>query len=332
MRMTGDMPMNNVAHKRIYKTVLDALSKKKYTHTELTDEVVSRLYGAVTSDGQVGEFTEIRGLVGSVIAEMKSDGVILPDDDKYTVGLEGPMPLRLESCEKEIVTLLSASPMAKAQLRAKLREIFMTDLTPSDADDRMLYNYLGQVLRRLTEIGVIEIKGGVYALKEQVLANIDDISDMLRLKAEFITRLHHKGGEFFEHYIMTLLKKNEEAYGKTVTECRVSGGTADGGIDGVMKTTDHLGFRETVLVQAKNRTDLTTETTVRAFLGSVYARGGAKGIFATTSDFHPSAKTLLSGIDNCVGINAEDIFKMAVKCLYGIKKKSGRLVIDNKIL
>ena len=32
------------------------------------------------------------------------------------------------------------------------------------------------------------------------------------------------------------------------------------------------------------------------------------------------------------GINGEDIFKMACTYLYGIKKKSGKLVVDNKIL
>ena len=106
----------------------------------------------------------------------------------------------------------------------------------------------------------------------------------------------------------------------------------DGGIDGIIKTVDYLGFRETVLIQAKNRTDLTVETTARGFLGAVYANGGNKGIFATTSDFHPAAKLFLNGIDNCVGLNGEDIFKMACAYTYGIKKKSGKLVVDNKIL
>ena len=155
---------------------------------------------------------------------------------------------------------------------------------------------------------------------------------MLQLKVEFLARLHRKGGEFFEHFILTLLKKNEEAYGKTVTECKTTGGSMDGGIDGIMKTTDHLGFRETVLIQAKNRTDMSTETTVRGFLGAVYAAGGDKGIFATTSDFHPSARLFINSVDNLVGVTGDDIFDMAVKRLYGIKKKSGKLVIDNKIL
>jgi len=323
--------MNSVAHKKIYKTVLDVLAKSTLRHKELIEEVVKSLYG-IDNSGDVGEFTEIRGFIGSVIYEMKSDGVILYDRGIYSVGAEGPMPMRMERCEKEIITLLSSHPCTKPEIRSHLRRVFKTETTPSDADDRMLYNYMGQILRRLVETRIIEEEENVYSLRKETRANIEDIAQMLELKANFLAKIHRKGGEFFEHYIMTLLKKNEEAHGKTVTECRVTGGSTDGGIDGMIKTTDYLGFRETIFVQAKNRTDLTSETKVRSFLGAVYASDGSKGIYATTSDFHPGAKILLSGIDNCVGVNADDIFKMACQTLYGIKKKSGKLVIDNKII
>ena len=324
--------MTTAVHKKIYKTVLEILTENALYHKELIEEAVRRLYGGIDNDGQVGEFTEIRGLIGAVISEMKSDGVILYDNGVYSVGKDGPIPIRMERCEKEILSLLSLKAQNKFEIRSHLRNIFKTDATPSDSDDRILYNYMGQILRRLTELDVIEIIDGKYALKAEARANIDDISAMLELKERFLTKIHSKGGEFFEHYIMTLLQRYAEAYGKAVTECRVTGGATDGGIDGIMKTTDSLGFRETVLVQAKNRTDMTSETKVRAFLGSVYASGSAKGIYATTSDFHPGAKILLAGIDNCIGINGEDIFKMACQTMYGIRKKSGKLVIDNKIL
>ena len=324
--------MNSAVHKKIYKTVLDVLSTGSLSHKRLIEESVRRLYDGIDVGGQLGDFTEIRGLIGSVVAEMKSDGVILYDSGVYSLGSDGPIPLRLEKCEKEIVSLLLGGAKNKAEIRASLRKIFKTDATPSDSDDRILYDYMGQILRRLIETGIVELSGGVYSLKAETRADAGNIQEMLSLKSEFLTRLHKKGGEFFEHYILTLLKKNEEAHGKTVTECKTTGGTMDGGIDGIMKTVDYLGFRETVLIQAKNRTDLTVETTARGFLGAVYANGGTKGIFATTSDFHPAARLFFSGIDNCVGINGEDIFKMACTYLYGIKKKSGKLVVDNKIL
>ena len=324
--------MNSAVHKKIYKTVLDALTESSMTHRELIEEAMSRLYEGIDVSGEVGEFTEIRGLIGAVVSEMKSDGVILCDNGVYSVGAGGTLPLRLERCEKEIVSLLSQEPLSKPEIRTHLRRVFGTDTTPSDGDDRILYNYMGQILRRLVDVGTLELVAGRYSIKEQTRAAVDDLGEMLRLKADFLTRLHSKGGEFFEHYILTLLKKTEEAHGKSITECRTVGGTMDGGVDGIIKTVDYLGFRETVLIQAKNRTDTSNETTVRGFLGAVYAYGGTKGIFATTSDFHPAARVLINGVDNLVGINGEDIFKMACARMYGIRKKSGKLVIDNKIL
>ncbi len=324
--------MNSAVHKKIYKTVLDVLTTRSLPHKQLIEEAVIQLYGGIDVSGRVGDFTEIRGLIGAVVAEMRSDGVILQDAGVYSLGADGPIPLRMEKCEKEIVSLLSGGAKNKYQIRSHLRRVFKTDTTPSDSDDRILYNYMGQVLRRLTELGIIELADGAYALKAKTSASANDLNEMLKLKSDFLTRIHRKGGEFFEHYILTLLRKNEEAHGKTVTECKTMGGSLDGGIDGMIKTVDYLGFRETVFIQAKNRTDVTSETTVRGFLGAVYANGGTKGIFATTSDFHPGAKLFLGGIDNCVGVNGEDIFKLACAHLYGIKKKSGQLVIDNKIL
>ena len=303
--------MNGAAHKKIYKTVLDVLTARSMSHKKLIEEAISLLYDGIDADGQVGEFTEIRGLIGAVVSEMRNDGVIIYDSGVYSLGADGPMPLRLERCEKEIVTLLASGGKTKHEIRAHLRRIFKTDTTPSDSDDRILYNYMGQILRRLAEVGTVETADGLYALKKQTRASIDDIKNMVELKSEFLTKLHQKGGEFFEHYILTLLKKNEESYGKTVTECKTTGGALDGGIDGIIKTVDYLGFRETVLIQAKNRTDTTSETTVRGFLGAIYANGGTKGIFATTSDFHPAAKIFLSSLDNCVGVNGGDIFNMA---------------------
>ena len=323
--------MNSNAHKRIYKTVLEVLDGHSLKHAELIEKAVSLLYG-IDSNGQVGEFTEIRGLIGAVISEMRYDGVIIYDKGIYSLGVDGAIPMRMQRCEKEIFALLSKAPCTKAQIRAHLREVFKTATTASDADDRMLYDYMGQILRRLIDMCYVSVDNGIYSLKDEIKASSGDIYEMIELKTTFLARIHRKGGEFFEHYIMTLLKMIEESHGKTVTECRVTGGSADGGVDGIMKTVDHLGFRETILVQAKNRTDLSAETKVRAFLGSVYAEGGAKGIYATTSDFHPGAKILLSGIENCVGINGDDIFNLACEVLYGVKKKSGKLVIDNKIL
>ena len=171
-----------------------------------------------------------------------------------------------------------------------------------------------------------------YSLSERVSAKSGDINALLALKTEFIAKIHSRGGEFFENYFMALLGKYLEKHGKKVTECYVTGGSADGGIDGVAKTVDSLGFRETIMVQTKNRVDLSSETDVRGFYGAVCAKQGSRGIFVNSSDFHETAKEFLDSIDNCVGLNGERIFAMAIECSYGIKKVGGRLTVDERIV
>ena len=86
------------------------------------------------------------------------------------------------------------------------------------------------------------------------------------------------------------------------------------------------------MIQTKNRVQLTNETTVRGFYGALCAKGGTRGIFATTSDFYGTAKDFLATLDNCLGICGADIFDLAIKVSYGIKKKGAGYIIDDKLL
>lgn len=325
--------MTGAIHKKIYQTALTVLEEHALPHDQLIEHITAKLYGHISDNsGEIGEFTEIRGRIGTVIKEMRDDGVILNNDGYYSTHTERRLALRMESCESEIVKLIATGPKSKDEIRKHLINYFKTNSTESNDDDRLLFTYIGQVLRRLTENKTISIKDSRYSLSKEAGANISDVSAMLELKEAFLGKIHRSGGEFFEHYIVTLLKKYFTMLGNTVTEARVTGGTNDGGIDCIIKQTTPLRFKETVMIQAKNRTDAANETSLRGFYGAVCASGGTHGIYATTSDLHPSAKIFLSGIDNCTYLNGDDIFDMACKCLYGIKKKHGVLTIDNKII
>ena len=145
--------MNSTVHKKIYGTVLEVLAKRQLAHNALIEEAISLLYGGIDTSGQVGDFTEIRGLVGSVVSEMKSDGVILYDSGLYSVGVDGDMPLRMERCEKEIVFFLTLGAKSKAEIRSRMREVFKTDKTKSDHDDKILYNYNVVIEKRRIKYG-----------------------------------------------------------------------------------------------------------------------------------------------------------------------------------
>lgn len=319
--------------KRIYSKIVSILSDGTTPREELISRAVEA-FGELCPGKKcpVGPATELRGAVGAVLSEMEDNGIVKAEGAGLTLVSSRPVALRAESCEREMIALLTEGAMSKRDIRSALVKHFGTDRTATTRDDDILYSLIGQVTKRLMNRGLVVLENGLYRIAPEKVARLGDINELLALKSELLARIHEKGGEFFEHYILTLLAKHFAKCGKRVTECYVTGGSADGGIDGIIKTEDPLGFRELLMIQAKNRLELTSETTVRSFYGAVCAAQGSRGIFATTSDFHPSAAEFLEGIDNCVGVNADLIFRLACECEYGIKRRGGKFTIDTAVI
>lgn len=326
----------NATHTKIYRTIVDALESTPLPRNGLVERTISRLglTKEELADKSVGSVqNNLRARIGAVINEMHARDLIgLDEMGRYYLVTARPVVIRIERCEKEIIKALSERPMLKAELRDRLKEIFETAKTATTRDDDMLSTYMGQILKRLCALGAVSFVGNQYILAPEISAKADDVNALLALKADYIRRVHEKGGEFFEHYFMQLLKKYMVKHGRTVLECYVTGGSDDGGIDGVIKTEDSLGFRETTMVQTKNRIEMASETEVRGFYGAVCAKRGTRGIFATTSDFHSSAKKFADPLDDCVIIGGDTLFKMAIECSFGIKKVAEKLEIDGKII
>jgi restriction endonuclease Mrr len=238
----------------------------------------------------------------------------------------------MERCEEEIIRLLGETPKKKSEIRNILVELFGTDETATPKDDNKLFTYVGQILKRVVSEKLVSYDGSIYSISPARAAEVQNMQEVLSLKADFLALIHAKGGEFFEHYFMNLLERYLTRCGKTVVESYVTGGSADGGIDGIAKTIDPLGFKETIMVQTKNRNEITNETDVRSFYGAVCAAQGSRGIYAINSDFHPMAKKLLDSIDNCVGVNGDKIFSMAIDTSYGIKRDGTKLIIDAEVM
>ncbi len=322
--------------KNIYFKLLDILEIRPRSRKELIDSYISSLgltKEELSDRSTAGKVNIYRSTAGSAIDEMTSKGIIIRSTEGiYTATEQKPVVIRNERCEKLILKLLADHPMTKNMLRDELVRAFGTDKTLTERDDNKLFTVLGEILRRLVRDGIIHLEDKLYSLSGKIEARLDDIDGMLTLRETFLSGLYKRGGEFFEIYFMSLLERYVAKNGKKVTSATVTGGSDDGGIDGIMTTEDCLGFRETTMVQTKNRSDLITETDVRGFYGAVCAKQGSRGIFATTSSFHYSAKQFIDGIDNCVGITGEDIFKMALTTGYGIKKSSTGYSVDEKII
>lgn len=323
-------------HTKIYKQIVSLL---EHVRLNRRDIIAGCIRNVGLTDDEINDYSvgstanNLRSRIGIILNEMEARDLIAVDSGGlYYLVSAKPIIIRIEKCEKEIIKALTDSPLTKRELRDRLKAVFGTDKTATTRDDETLFSFMGQILKRLDRLGIITLTGEVYSLSPSSSARAKDINSMLSLKSDFLMKIHMRGGEFFENYFMALLSKYYKKHGKDILECFVTGGAADGGIDGVMKTVDLLGFRETTMVQTKNRTELVSETEARGFYGAVIAKRGTRGIFATTSDFHASALAFIEELDDCVAINGECLFKMATECEYGIKRSGNKLTVDTKII
>ena len=323
-------------YSKIFNNILSALESGYKTHKELLS---SALLGLGLSEDEMsdnsfsGKLSVMRSRVGTVITDMERKGIIARGADGiYKTSERDQVVIRIEQCEEEILDLVRKAPRTRAEIRDALTSFFGTDATPTLKDDNRLYTYIGQTLKKMTHDNLFVYDGKRYSIPPDREASIKNHAEVLSLKREFLTRIHARGGEFFEYYFLNLLTKYLTRTGKTVTEGYVTGGSDDGGIDGIIKTVDSLGFRELIMIQMKNRNVTATETDIRGFYGAVCAKQGSRGIYATVSDFHPMAQKLLDSIDNCVGVGGDKIFSMACDSSYGIKRDGDRLVIDGEII
>ncbi len=323
-------------YRRVYHAILDAMDKAPLSRTELIYSALEafELTPEEYADNSVnGKKNTLKSKIGITINDMLKRGTLEKDPrGLYTRNMEKPVALRMERCEEAILELLKENTLSKLELRDALTRLFRTDETASTKDDNKLSSFIGQILKRLVAEKILSYDGTKYSTSPAKTAELNNRRQIIALRADFLSLLHSKGGEFFEQYFMNLLAKYLVRCGKLVTESKTTGGSEDGGIDGIARTVDSLGFREVIMVQTKNRNDFTTETEVRGFYGAVCANQGSRGIFATSSDFHPSAEKFLDSIDNCVGVDGEKIFSMASDVSYGIKRVEGKLVIDRDIL
>lgn len=264
------------------------------------------------------KYNAMRAFAGAALDRLAAQGDVSAKDGVYRLEKEETVLVKEDACEATIRQALAGAPLTKNEVITRLEQRFNTGSTPSGKDDRSMYQAAEAVLKRLTREGTILYRDGRY--KAAVAAPAGPVQDIEAFRAQFLARLHSLGGEFFEHFTMALLHKYYVKSGCTVLKCQVSGGSADGGVDGLAQTLDPLGFRETVMVQTKCRRQIhVTETEIRAFYGAVCALGGSRGIFVTTSVFHRSAQALLDTIENCVGIDGEKLFELALITRHGIR-------------
>ena len=247
--------------------------------------------------------------LGMLLTELIHSGVISEDAVGYLRVVPGQVcgvsPARVR--DFVLAELKKDGLLGKQAIFARAEHHFGTDKTASKADDNALRSITGRVLLELErEQHILKTSRG-YRLADDAGYPGTELGSWLR-----------QG-----YYVLT---------GKVVDEGAVTGGSDDGGIDGVIHTQDDLGYRETVLMQMKNRHAVMTSKDVREFYGAVCAENGSRGIFITLSSFHPDAQKLLDKVDNLTGMDGDKLFEIAKKCRYGLTEQDGRWRIDDALL
>jgi len=225
-----------------------------------------------------------------------------------------------------IMSYLGGRTVSKRSIFFAAEKQFGTFKTDSFKDDNILKSKLSDLLQDLVEENLITKTEKGYSVSE---GNRED----LELFESFKSAVNKQGGRFFEIYSVNLLTAFFKLTKRKVISAKVIGGSDDGGIDGEIDTEDYLGFKDKVLLQAKNRENIKVSTKeVREFYGVLCVNQGSRGIYITTSEFHPDADDFIHTIDNCVGIDGKKIFDLAKMTGYGLINENGNYKIDDSVI
>ncbi|MDE7296127.1 MAG: restriction endonuclease, partial [Clostridia bacterium] len=300
---------------KVIAAVSDYLSSHKSATRKEIIEGVLDIFGFSDKEKQNkagnSKCNNIRSYAGSALNDMSSNGDIKNENGKYSLIKEKAIVVKEDQCKSAILNLLKKKPYTKKDLYSALQQHFKTDKTKTVSDDNALKGLAGNLLNSLITANKILLEDGKYSLAVQVEKKVYPKQPVAEETFEklFLERLCNCGGDFFERFVSNLLEKYFIITGRDVLNCDVIGGANDGGIDVIIDTIEELGFTEHIMIQAKCRKNIQiTEKEVREFYGALNAKGGSRGIFITTSTFHPCAEKFLFAINNCVGINGSKIF------------------------
>ena len=139
------------------------------------------------------------------------------------------------------------------------------------------------------------LEAGVKAPDERIEEAVLELNESL--SAELLAQILEASPDFFERMVLDLLVKMD--YGVTRSEIQQTGGSGDGGIDGVIAL-DKLGL-EKVYIQAKRWSNkVVGRPHIQSFYGALAGRRSTRGVFLTTSTFSKEAHTYAKQVSDSI--------------------------------
>lgn len=151
---------------------------------------------------------------------------------------------------------------------------------------------------------------------ERLVQAVTELRDTVA--AEVLDALRTVSPTYFESIVLDLLHRM--GYGATRSDLVRVGGTADGGIDGVIAL-DRLGL-EKVYVQAKRWQNTVGRPEIQAFYGALAGQRAKKGVFITTSAFTAQAIEFARSVDGIVLVDGVKLAGLMIDHQVGVTART----------
>lgn len=137
------------------------------------------------------------------------------------------------------------------------------------------------------------------------------------LEDGLLERISEMSDSAFEVLVVDLLKR---IYGGDFDNCsEVTGGTGDGGIDGIVKQ-DRLGFNN-IYIQAKKWKGNVGRPEIQKFAGALQGQNATYGAFITSSDFTRDSREFAEKVNqtsHIVLISGRDLVRLLIEYNVGV--------------
>lgn len=317
--------MTELTNEKI-KNIIAELTISPIARKELIKKCVGKLdlpKKVLTDKHPGGELNKIKCQFGNALTELINSGILVQKDnivqarrdDKSSKKTAVDDIKRDIAIEKIIFDLLSARQLTRKQL---LEEVVR--LLDSDVGENAIKGDTGRIVDKAVKNGLIINKDKIYSLLSENLNNAETTKEK---NARLFGKL---SDEELVDKTIGMFEKWYEFKGYKVTQALNIDGSNDGGVDGIIKAEDGLGFTETILFQVKNLHDAKKNVKlceVQEFCGVLAAhKEGTKGIFVTNAKYHADTEKFAKSFKTkyFVLIDGEKWLKLASECGFSLDK------------
>ena len=320
----------------IKQWILDIVEKKSLTRNALIIECIKNFDFSkeeLKNKSSDSVLTKAKSRIGSVLSQLFNSGDLILEDKKIKLKNSIQEIIKKDEIEQEIIAILSNK---KSYTIKQIYDLIAERIHPNNQNN--IRSLSGFALNHLVKAEKVIKQNNFFLLSiddkfpnTEIGKCLKDASNSQSVVPFFIEAFNFMGGEFFEEYTVTLIKKYFSKNG-TINQSNVTGGPDDDGIDGIITYDDALGFKEKVFIQAKIKSNShVTLKEVREFYGALYGNKGTRGIFITNSTFHREAQKFIEKQNNLIGINGKELFKLAKSLQYGIITKNNKDNLDRDL-